>query len=381
MKIVLIGNYPPDGQESMRRFAQMLYEGFSAAGFKTEIWFPIVFFGAFSKTTNSGVGKWLGYLDKWIVFPLVLRFRLLNGIAHRAAVRYHISDHSNAPYLAYLPKGVTSITCHDVLAIRGGLGYTDAYVSASRMGSLLQKLILNSLSKANKVAAVSQFTLNQLNELTSHSDPQSKDWRVIHNAFNANFQPMPIDEAELLLKKNGVDLHSPFLLHVGSALPRKNRTLLLDMVAMLGDSWGGDICFAGQSLDSALIAHASNLGLQERVMSVVRPDHSTLVALYSLCVAFIFPSLSEGFGWPVIEAQACGAPVIASNVAPMPEVSGGAAFHAAPTDAKSFADAFLLISNQTMRANIIQKGFANCHRFDPKHMTDAYLDLMGLNKI
>ena len=139
--MILIGNYPLDKQESMKRFAAILEEGFKKKGIETEIWLPIICFGRLFEATTSGFGKWLGYIDKWLLFPIVLKFRLLKASNKQA--KFHICDHSNAPYLAYLPKQRTGITCHDVLAIRGAFGYTDAYCPASGMGKVLQRWILN----------------------------------------------------------------------------------------------------------------------------------------------------------------------------------------------------------------------------------------------
>lgn len=358
----------------MQRFASMLDDGFQRAGYTSKIWLPPVFFGSKASTMNAGIGKWLGYLDKWILFPLVLRWRLFL-YTPQTNTYFHICDHSNAPYLNQLPINRTSITCHDVLAIRAGLGYTDSHVTASRLGKKLQSFILQSLKKATRLAAVSHFTLDQLYELTG---AQRNGWRVIHNSFNAEFYPMPAAEASTLLSQTGFDFTSPFLLHVGSGLPRKNRRLLLDMAFTLGDKWQGNICFAGEAIEVELAQYAAALGLQERVLSVVNPTHSTLVALYSTCSAFIFPSYSEGFGWPVIEAQACGAPVIASDVAPMLEVSGGAALYADPSEPQLFAKALLSLQNSSTRASLIQRGFANSRRFELADMIQAYLDLSQL---
>lgn len=375
MRIILIGNYLPDRQESMLRFAQMLEDGFRQAGFAVETWLPTVVLGHFTTNTYTGLGKWLGYLDKWVLFPLVLRWRLRKHAS--GTYRYHVCDHSNAPYLAHLPAAHTGITCHDVLAIRGGLGHADAFVPASRLGRLLQTWILNNLSSARHLAAVSRFTLDQLRELAPTA-PTTSDWRVIPNAFNAKFWPMPAVQAWQTLQSTGLQPDVPFLLHVGSDLPRKNRALLLNMVAALGSRWTGIICFAGDTPEPALLAQADALGLRHRLVAVVKPAHEVLVALYSMCAAFVFPSYSEGFGWPVIEAQACGAPVIASSTAPMPEVSGGTALHASPDDAGAFAEAFLQLSTTSLGPELVQQGFANCQRYEPTLMTAAYLDLLAL---
>lgn len=375
MKIILIGNYSLDKQESMNRFTAMLSQGFESKGFKTEVWEPVVFFASKFKITTSGIGKWFGYIDKWILFPFIIKWRLLKKGYKDKNVRFHICDHSNAPYLKSLPKDRTVITCHDVLAIRGALGHPDAFCPASGMGKILQKWILKNLEKAKFLASVSHFTLNQLNDLSRQKINTDKKWVVIHNAFNAPFLPMEKEEYIEHLNELGLNPKVPFILHVGSALIRKNRKQLLQMVSFLGTRWDGVICFAGKPIDSQLASLIKDLGLENRVISLVRPSHKQLVALYSACQAFIFPSLSEGFGWPVIEAQACGAPVIASNFEPMPEVSNGAAIHVHPEDAEGFAKALLSLNHDDCRNTLIKSGLENTKRFSVEIMIKAYIDL------
>jgi len=380
MKIILISNYPKDRQESMIRFSEMLLAGFRDAGFEAETWNPVVILGKFFASTTMGIGKWMGYIDKWMIFPVLLKLRLLKKKNKHTGDRYYICDHSNAPYLKYLPQNRTSITCHDVLAIRGALGHADAYCPASKTGKIFQQWIFKNLQRARLLAAVSQKTLDQLQELTN-GEMGHKEWRVIYNTFNNDFGPIDKTLAEKLLHHLPLQPDTPFLLHVGSDSPRKNRKLLLDMVALLGSAWDGIICFAGDALEETLVAHAEKLGLRDRYISVVKPNHKTLQALYCSCAAFVFPSFSEGFGWPLIEAQACGAPVIASNIEPMPEISGGAALYADPANARAFADALLGLMHQGNRTQLIQSGFKNCLRFQPGKIIDNYLNLHGLQRI
>jgi glycosyltransferase involved in cell wall biosynthesis len=377
MHFVLIGNYQPDQQESMERFAQMMADGFFQAGHTYEIWRPTVFFGAKVKSTLAGLGKWLGYVDKWILFPAVLKWRLLNKKYKAENVRFHLCDHSNAFYLNQLPSEKTAITCHDVLAIRGALGYKDAYCPSSATGKILQKWILRNLAKARLLATVSELTLNQLKDLLGDhlSELSQRNWGVIHNAFNADFTPLAPEVANRIIVKAGVPANRPYLLHIGSNLARKNRVLLVEMLAALGKNWDGVVVLAGKAPDDKLMSKAMELGVGDRIISIVKPSHETLVALYSGCEAFVFPSFSEGFGWPVIEAQACAAPVIASNIEPMPEVSGGAALHANPYKPAEFADAFLRLKDETLRNQLKEKGLRNIKRFSPDKMIEAYLVL------
>lgn len=375
-QIILIGNYPPDKQESMRKYAANLLQGLESQQIRVKLWNPPTFFAKGWKSTTAGIGKWLGYLDKWIVFPVILRLRLLHAEYRKETVFFHICDHSNAPYLASLPLLRTGITCHDVLAIRGALGYADAYCPASKTGVILQKWILKNLLTAKRIACVSQFTMNQLLALSTTGKYQSgKKWKVVYNSFNASFTPMPQSECMPYLKRCGIPSDKPYVLHVGSALPRKNRKMVADMIDAVGNQWDGLICFAGQPIDEALARHIASLGLRDRVISVVKPDHQTLVALYNACEAFIFPSLSEGFGWPLIEAQACGAPVVASDIEPMPEVSNGTALHSDPLDKEAFAAAFLQVLQPSIRARLIQEGFENCKRFDNDVLIKEFIDL------
>lgn len=365
----------------MNRFVNMLQLGLLQAGYTAEIWTPVSYFSRNATSTLTGFGKWLGYIDKWLLFPIIIRWRIYQQGLHNVTIRFHICDHSNAPYLAHLPKNKTGITCHDILAIRGAFGYADAYCPASRTGKIFQQWIWSHLRKANFLAAVSHQTFNHLAEFLGNRIKEKKHWNVIHVAFNDDFHPLPSGQAHHLIATAGVEPTKAFFLHVGSALPRKNRKMLLDMVAVLGDKWNGNICFAGQALDEDLMSCACNLGLQERIISVVKPDHTTLLALYSTCEAFIFPSFSEGFGWPLIEAQASGAPVIASNIEPMPEVGGNGAIYADPHQPQAFADAFLKLKNAPLREALIQQGFENCKRFGMTEMIDAYLDLHGLKRV
>ncbi len=377
-KIVLIGNYLPDKQESMKLFLDMFYKAYQLKELEVEVWHPVVFFGKIASVTTSGVGKWLSYVDKYLLFPMVLVGKQLKRKFKKEDVTYHICDHSNAPYLLFLPRNRTVITCHDVLAIRGAFGYKDAFCEASLTGKILQGWIFYSLLKAHKIVFVSEFTRNQFIELKLLKNRQNVGikplYKVIYNGFNANFGPLNDAVASSVFKKYDINFKTPYILHVGSALPRKNRELLVELLQTLSDSWNGIICFAGQKIDTKLDNLITKYGLQGRVVSILRPSHELLVALYSNCDAFVFPSFAEGFGWPLIEAQACGAPVIASALNPMIEVCGGAALHANPYNPLEFVNAFNLLKDKSFRDNIVDQGFKNCERFEKEVKVNAYLD-------
>ncbi|GAB3925939.1 glycosyltransferase family 4 protein [Mucilaginibacter myungsuensis] len=376
-RIILIGNYQPDKQESMERFAQMLDKGFYKAGYHSEIWRPATIFGKLTKNTSSGLGKWMGYIDKYLIYPIALRIKLQKLNITSGNICFHICDHSNSIYLKHLPKKISSITCHDVLAMRGAMGFEDAKVPASAFGKILQRWILNGLKKANKLATVSAHTLKQLKELAPDINETEQDVRVIYNGFNDTFSVKHKATTKVLLSKAGLGYKTPYILHVGSDLQRKNRKLLVDMISLMKNSWSGYVYFAGKPIDDKLKAYATSLGVAEQIVSIVDPDHQTLEALYADAEAFIFPSFSEGFGWPLIEAQACGTPVITSDIEPMMEVTGGKAFYADPNKPAAYVKAFFALKDQTLRAEVVAAGSTNTERFGASEMINAYIDLFG----
>lgn len=379
MHFILIGNYPPDNQPSMRLFAEMMQSNLQRLGHQAEIWVPEAVFGRGFKSTNAGLGKWMGYIDKYLLFPVSLKWRIATKGLNKLNVRFHVCDHSNAMYMPYLPNDKSAITCHDVIAIRSGLGYTDSNQKASLFGRLQQRWILGSLKHSKFIACVSEFTLNQLEDLVKgDSGVDQRCWKTILNPFNADFKSLGKREIGMILKEAGVNDGTKYIMHVGSNLQRKNRKMLVSMVHELGTKWSGNILFAGEEPDAEVLALAAKLGLTNRIVKVVKPSHNTLNALYSGCEAFVFPSYNEGFGWPLIEAQACGAPVISSNLQPMPEVSGGAALYANPDDARAFADALLSLQDVQMREKLIADGFANCKRFEIDYIMKQYLALHGV---
>jgi glycosyltransferase involved in cell wall biosynthesis len=376
MTIIILYNYAKDKQESMMRFANMLNRGYKSAGINVVKFHPPLFFAFFFSQTSSGLGKWLAYLDKWLLTPVFLLFFRLRFF-YKKNLFYHIVDHSNAPYLLWLPKKKSLITCHDVLAIRGALGYQDAWCVPSRLGVYYQKWILSHLVKAENIAAVSITTLQQFKTLCANKSYKSANWRVVNNGFNNTFL-RPNEEYILgrLMRENKM-LKDPFLLHVGSSLPRKNRMMLLKMLLELGDAYTGNIVFAGKPLDKTLTQMIERHQLASRVIVVENPSHHLLLSLYSKCEALVFPSWSEGFGWPLIEAQACGAPVIASDIMPMPEIAGKGAIYASPHNAADFADAYLMLGNPEKRKSLIEEGYNNIERFDTTQMIRSYLSFFN----
>jgi glycosyltransferase involved in cell wall biosynthesis len=134
----------------------------------------------------------------------------------------------------------------------------------------------------------------------------------------------------------------------------------------LGNSSPYIVVFAGETLSPDDESFILEYDLASRVQVIVRPSHALLNKLYILSHALLFPSFAEGFGWPLIEAQACGSPVIASCTTSIPEVAGNAALFADPLDVTTFALYVRSLEDPDLRSRLIHNGFSNIRRFDPQ---------------
>ena len=366
--VLLIGNYPADQQQSMQRFAMMMLRGLTAAGVPAELIHPQPFLGRIG-FAGPFVAKWLGYVDKFLFFPRQLKRKLAASFD-----LVHICDHSNAIYCAHVRERPAVVTCHDLLAVRGALGEeTDCPASAT--GKYLQRWIVSGLRKATAVACASPATLRDAQRLVGQRDGRPQ-LLLIHHGINYPFRRQTADCARALISRiEDLDTNRPFALHVGSNLRMKNREGVLRIFALTKDDWDGQMVFAGQKLTPELRSLGEQLGVLERVVEVASPDNELLEAFYSAAMVLLYPSRFEGFGWPIIEAQACGCPVICSNREPMSEVGGDAALTAEVDDEPAMARALLQLTDPEERACWSEKGLRNAERFRAEEMIARYIEL------
>lgn len=376
MKILLVSNYAIDKQESMVRFAQMLANELPKLDCQVQVIQPepavvkMVSKGK-SQFPASTLTKWLGYLDKFVMFkPALQRAQAWADIVH-------VCDHSNSLYIDWLNKKKTLITCHDLLAVRAGLG-EETYCPLTSTGKILQRWILEGLKKAKLVVCDSRATQNDARRLLG-----SKWLEVVKPGLNYPYTKMDEDLVHVWLLKRydstiyGSMLHEkPFLLHVGSSQPRKNRDGVIRIFAKVTESFDCNLVFAGSPLEPEQQTLIAELGLNNKVIEVQSPDNEMLRALYSKAFALVFPSKSEGFGWPIIEAQACGCPVLSSNAYSCPEAAGTGALLYDFSDEQGFTEGILrLAKDEEFRRNLISQGYENAKNFNPADCAREYLKL------
>ena len=358
--VLVVGNYPADQQQSMFRVAQLLARSYKLKGHRVKLVQPPVWVSRLPGLP-AVARKYLAYVDKLLLFPLWLLLRA------RSFDLVHIADHSNAFYSFSVNPRRCIVICHDLLAMRGAMGDASAACEASSFGLWLQRLIMAGLRRPAGVSFVSQATFDDFQRLIGR--PPRQRHAVIHNPLNASFKPDP-DPFALPRAEQAQLPPKPFLLMVGSALPRKNRTLSLRVLELLDSPSPYLMVFAGEALTPDERSFADTHPLGDRLVSIVAPSHALLNVLYGQAHALLFPSFSEGFGWPLIEAQACGCPVIASTTTSIPEVAGAGALYGEPNDAAAFASHVKDLEQPALRAQMIERGYVNTRRFRPETFAD-----------
>lgn len=360
MKVLLVGNYEPDAQQSMLRYAELLRAGMEARGHQVEVVHPPAVFGAMVPRKSRWF-KWLGYVDKFLLFPLQLRQKA------KDADVVHVCDHSNSGYLRWVGGRPSLITVHDLLAIRSVRG-DFAQTRTGATGKALQRWILRGLNSARHMVSVSEKTKSDLEAMLS-SKPGIV---VIHHGLNWKYEPSNSDEIAAARAALGLAAGDEYLLHVGGNQWYKNRPGVLRIALALRKYErfkNVKLVLAGKPWTEEMRAICREHNFADAV-EVVNPSNEEIQALYSGALAFLFPSLEEGFGWPILEAQACGCPVITTARPPMSEIAGEGAILIDPEDEEGAART---IAGRMGEADVLrQAGWQNLKRFSTEAMMEKY---------
>jgi glycosyltransferase involved in cell wall biosynthesis len=363
MRILLIGVYPLDQQKSMLRYTELLRRGLESRGHRVKEMHPVPRFGRLWK--HGALGKWLGYIDKYLLFPVELS--LLGKVVQHA----HICDHSSAMYAPRFRAANVSVTCHDLLAIGAAAGdYPVSEVGrrVSWTGKLQQLWIRHNLVRVQKVACVSEATRQALLRAGA-----TGILKTIHNPLPVPFSPADAFRTAEILGKLSVPGDARYFLHVGGNQWYKNRVGVMRIFSKLKKTptfANSHLVLAGKEWTEEMKSVCAGEGLREWIHPVIDASDNEIEALYSGAEALIFPSLREGFGWPIIEAQSCAALVITSNREPMVEVAGGGAILIDPVDSSKAAAT--IVDAWPQREAIRRRGMENVRRFSERQFLDAF---------
>jgi glycosyltransferase involved in cell wall biosynthesis len=372
-RVLLVGNYPADRLQSMLRFGTAMEGALSELGIACELIAPQLKCGEwFGRYRYSGWQKWLGYVDKHVIFPRRLR-DVARALPSDGGL-VHVVDHGNAMYVPQRRRHPWLVTCHDLLTVRAARG-EDTTIQPSFAGQVQQNWIVRGLARCDHVVCDSEFTRRDFGRLVS-GVPRARV-SVIPISLNHPYRRIAPGEARARIEAagGGMILKRPFLLHVGSNLARKNRAGVLRVAARLRERHDVAVIFAGQAPDEPLQKLIGELGLAAHVHGLADIANDVLEALYNAAHALVFPSHFEGFGWPVAEAQACECPVVCSNTSSIPEVAGGGALLHEVQDEAGMADSLSRLFEPEFRTQMLARGRSNVARFTPAVMARNYADV------
>lgn len=358
----------------MPRFANYLSEGMRARGHQVAQWSPTA--SAYKLTTRAGFKKWLGYIDQYLLFPREVRQRIK---ACSADTLFVFTDQALGPWVPLVAGRAHVIHCHDFLAQHSALGRIPENPT-SWTGRTYQALIRRGYTQGTNFISVSQTTQKDLHQFLPVSPTSSE---VVYNGLNQLFTPYDTTQARLTLsQKTGLDLAGGYLLHVGGNQWYKNRLGCIELYnawRTLNTGATMPLLLVGE-VPSDVVTNLRNASpFKQDIYLLSNFDDDAVRLAYAGATAFLFPSLAEGFGWPIAEAMAAGCPVLTTHEAPMTEVGGTAAFYIPrrPTNAVGeWATAGAQVIQQivalspSQRQAAVEAGQANARRFESEAALD-----------
>jgi glycosyltransferase involved in cell wall biosynthesis len=297
--------------------------------------------------------RWLYRL--WYRFRLPLPLQWMTGPLDL----FHSPDFVLPPVSRNVP---TLLTVHDLSFAHYPQTFPVALVE------YLNAVVPWSIRRATHVLADSLSTRNDLIE--GWQVPEDKI-TVLYGGVNEQFRPITDRSQIAAIRSRYVLGTNPYVLTVGTLQPRKNYQMLIRAFSSVATKAPHNLVIAGGRgwLYDEMLAEVDKQGLAGRVKFVGFVRDEDLPGLYSEATMFLFPSLYEGFGLPLLEAMACGVPVISSNASSLPEVVRGpegqdAALLLSPYDQSAWSHAIgQLIDDVDRRAEMIQQGLQQCSRF------------------
>jgi glycosyltransferase involved in cell wall biosynthesis len=295
---------------------------------------------------------------QYLRWKMTRRLAMGTQAARAGARLLHLIDPKGTPWDPRVPR---IVTCHDLIPLvlhRDYRGPIPGIHTAQRLRELAR------YGGAQRLIAVSEATRRDLVQRLG-LDPDRVDV-VHHGVDHARFTcRREAGEAERVAALLGRD--DPFLLHVGAGDRRKRLELLVRAYALSGRSREALLVLAGtltRGQRRGLEHEARRTGVFARVVFTGFVADDLVPALYRSCLAVVFPSVYEGFGLPVLEALACGAPTLTTGATAMPEVAGDAGLTVPADDEDALADAIArLVDDSGLRRRLSEGGAAQARRF------------------
>jgi glycosyltransferase involved in cell wall biosynthesis len=277
---------------------------------------------------------------------------------------------------AIFPKNVVPFhTKYRSFVVIHDLAYFDAKLGAYPVLDTLymRTMIPRSVRSAAGVFAVSE---NTKKDIIHYTDCNPSKIVVTYEAADKIYQPIS-DVSYLSKIRKKYNIPDDFILYVGSLSPRKNIIRLLEAFSRVQNELPHKLVLTGSKSwkDSPVYQTMKKLNLHNRINQLGYVDEQDMPALYNLASAYIYPSLYEGFGLPVLEAMQCGCPVAASNATSIPEVAGDAAILFDPLDIQTMTEAIRsVLTDDRLREELVQSGFRQARKFSWSRCANIMLE-------
>lgn len=250
--------------------------------------------------------------------------------------------------------------------------------SYQKFGNIYRKIVVPRVVKqSKKVVTVSHFEKNRIADFFGMKNQETIT--AIYNGVSEHFKPIT-NADELKRVKLKYNLPDNYLFFLGNTDPKKNTKGVLKAFSDFLKQTGLDyklvmLDYDGDELNK-LLNYIGDKALKDKIVLTGYVVNTDLPAIYSQCKIFLYPSLRESFGIPMLEAMACGVPVITSNTSSMPEVSGDAAHIIDPTKPEEITSGIIkILDDKTYQEMLCKKGLERQKQFSWSNMAKEYLNL------
>jgi len=356
-RVLLLRDTPERQLMSMERLADELERGMAA---HPRLSMSATTLHESAIAARVGVGRIDSYVTRFLRYPLAANRR-------RADV-YHVVDHGYGHVAALLPRERVVMSCHDLMLMRaaeGDAGFTPGRASLARF-----RWSTSYLRRAARVVTPSEATKRDVVRLRGVSPDRIS---VVPYGVDDRFRPLS-EEERVAIRAKLVGANRRALLHVSTGDPYKNVPGTLRVLAELR-ARGSDVALVrvGKPLTDAERGLAQALRIEDAIIDAGRVTDERLVEIYNACDVLLFPSFYEGYGWPPLEAMACGTPVVASDCPSLVEIADGAALLAPARDVTVLTRAATsLLDSDELAAGVRSRGIARAAQYTWRRTVDGF---------
>lgn len=271
------------------------------------------------------------------------------------------------------------ITLHDIIYMESIAIFKKGGTWYQKIGNMYRRYVVpKNIKKSKKIITVSKFERDRIKGFFGHSKDDNR-LVAIYNGVSEHFRQID-DKQELARVKALYNLPDKFIFFLGNTDPKKNTPNVLkafsDFIKTSDEKIPLLMLDFGAGYLEKILADIGHTELMQHIKLTGYIKNTDLPAIYNLCELFLYPSMRESFGIPILEAMKSGAPVITSNTSSMPEISGGNAYIVDPTKPEEITKGIhKILSDKNYRDELIQKGLKQAEKFSWRTMAEEVLEL------